>query len=87
MATPRLCTRCGSDRIITGATLRDYYGDTGTWSSPARLAVDAKPDALVFKDRSYGDLIMDICGACGHVDVRIENFKELYEKVSQSEGA
>jgi hypothetical protein len=29
-------------------------------------------------------LIMDICGACGHVDARVENFKELYEKFSQS---
>ena len=84
MANPRSCTRCGSDRIIPGATLRDHYGDMGTWSSSATLAVDAKPDALVFKDRSYADLIMDICGACGHVDARVENFKELYEKFSQS---
>jgi hypothetical protein len=37
------------------------------------------PEALIFKDRVYGRLKADICGDCGHVELRVENPGELYE--------
>lgn len=85
MTDPLRCSRCGSDKIITGGSLLDYYGDMGIRSSPAKVAVDGNPDAIVFKNRSYADLMLDICGACGHVDMSVEDFKELYEKFRESQ--
>jgi hypothetical protein len=87
MPNPLRCARCGSDKIIPTVSLRDYYGDTGTWSNTARVGVDGKPDAVVFKDRAYGDVTLDICGACGHADVSVANHEELYEKFRRSQDA
>lgn len=85
MSASLRCSRCGSDKVIPGASLRDYYGDTGTWSNAARVGVDGKPDAVVFKDRAYGDVRLNICGACGHADISVDNHEELYEKFVRSQ--
>jgi len=86
-AVAKTCLRCGSSKMISGASLRDHYGDLGMRSSPAQVAVDANPDAIVFKGRAYGDLILEICGACGHVEMTAENFAELYAQFRKSKEA
>jgi hypothetical protein len=72
----RRCSRCDSSKIIPNVRILDRteYGD-----SQLRLAIDANPDALIFKDRAYGHLTADICGDCGHVELKVDNPAELYE--------
>ncbi len=73
---PRPCPQCGSHQIIPQAQILDQ----GRQSDGLGYAmVDAHPEALIFKDRRYGRLIASICGQCGHVELRVENARRLYE--------
>jgi hypothetical protein len=62
----------------------DHYGDWGYWSDPAEVKVHGSPDALVFKDTVAGHLSVRICGECGHADLQVSNFRELFEKYDKS---
>jgi len=68
------CPKCGSSKIIPNARLleHDRFGEI-------QIVVYGNPEALLFKDRHYGRLTADICGACGHVELRVENPEELYD--------
>jgi hypothetical protein len=72
--------RCGSSKIISKVPLLDHYGDVGIFSSEACVEVHDQPGAWIFKDTITGKLTADICGECGHADLRVSNFRELYEK-------
>ena len=37
-----------------------------------------------FKDRMYGVLKADICGECGHVELRVANPRSLYQHYEKS---
>jgi RNA polymerase subunit RPABC4/transcription elongation factor Spt4 len=78
------CPRCGSDKLIPQVPLLDHYGDTGTWSDQAEVQVHGTPQAWVFKDTVAGKLSVRICGACGHAELQVSNFHELYEKYKAS---
>jgi hypothetical protein len=62
----------------------DHYGDTGCWLEQAEVKVQGAPQALVFKDTVAGKLSVRICGGCGHADLRVSNFRALYEKYEKS---
>ena len=51
-----------------------------------RVVVCGDPSALIFKDRLYGELKANICGDCGHVELRVANPKELYRHYRRSNG-
>jgi hypothetical protein len=53
---------------------------------PLELRVHGKPDAWVMKDTAEGQLSAEVCGACGHVELRVGNAAALYEKYQQSRG-
>jgi hypothetical protein len=75
------CPRCGSDKIIRDARLRDqgeYSDGTGY------IMVYGDPEAMIFKKTRFGKLSADICGQCGHVEFRVENPAELYEHYLKS---
>jgi len=44
-----------------------------------RVKIEGNPEAIFFKDRKYGNFTADICGNCGHVQLRIGNAAELYQ--------
>jgi hypothetical protein len=48
------------------------------------VVVFGDPGALVFKDRLYGELWADICGDCGHVELRVANPRQLYRHYRKS---
>lgn len=76
------CLRCGSSKIIPHVRVFDQ----GQYSNGGLLAVvDADPDALVFKDRLYDEITADICGDCGHVELKAEHPQELYEHLLRSQ--
>jgi hypothetical protein len=70
------CQRCGSSKLMRSVTVADKQGDAGV--GELQVVVDGVPDALIFKDRLYGKLKADICGECGHVELRVMNPRELY---------
>jgi hypothetical protein len=77
------CPKCGSTKIIPGVRIVDqgqYSGGT------LQVVIVGNPEALIFKDCRYGDLTADICAACGHVELRVENSEELYEHYRQAAG-
>ncbi len=70
------CPRCGSLKIIPGATIQDQ----GEYSSgKLRIVVYGDPGAMIFKDRLYGTLTAYVCGDCGHVELYVDNPDELYD--------
>jgi hypothetical protein len=76
MSTP--CVRCRSEKIMPGVPLRDSFGDVGAMHREAAVQVHANPEAWFFKDTAVAPLRADICGECGHVELRIDNYRELY---------
>jgi hypothetical protein len=76
----RVCVRCGSAKMIPDARMLNE----GVNGEP-QLVVDANPDALLFKDRLYGRILADICGNCGHVELRAADPERLYEHYRQSQ--
>jgi hypothetical protein len=80
------CPECGSSKVVPGVPLLDHYGDVGAFNKQAAVAVHGKPQAWMFKDTTLGALAADVCGECGHVVLRVSNFKELYAKYRTSQG-
>jgi hypothetical protein len=78
------CKRCGSDKVMTHVPLQDGYGDTGALKRPLEVHVHGDPDAWVFKDTVTGNVVANICGACGYTELETTNFRELYKKYRQA---
>jgi hypothetical protein len=78
-STARVCVKCRSAKMIPDARMLNE----GVNGEP-QLVVDANPDALIFKDRLYGQLVADVCGHCGHVELRALDPERLYEHYRQS---
>jgi hypothetical protein len=82
-AVPTECPRCGSTKIIPGVTILDQgEGSDGK----LQVVMFGSPEALIFKDRLYGELNADICGECGHVELRVANPLSLYQHYKKSRG-
>jgi hypothetical protein len=69
------CAKCGSERIIPHVPL------VGNFEHSTRLkaVVIGNPDALILRDPLFGEVYANICGQCGHMELRVENSEELYE--------
>ena len=77
-----VCPRCGSAKMMLGVTVRDQ----GEVDTTLKVVICGDPSALIFKDRLYGELKADICGDCGHVELRVVNPRELYRHHRKSLG-
>ena len=83
MTVPTECSHCGSSRIIPGVTIVDQgEGSDGK----LKAVLFGSPQAVIFKDRLYAEIKADICGHCGHVELRVTNPGELYEHYRKSRG-
>jgi hypothetical protein len=80
------CPRCGSHKIVPDVPLQDHYGNLGLVARPAEVAVQGEPGAWYLKDTATGPLSIEVCGECGHAELRVGNFRELYEKHLKSRG-
>jgi hypothetical protein len=47
------------------------------------LRIYGNPNALLFKDRLYSELRAEVCGECGHTELRVVNPREFYEKYQE----
>ncbi len=77
----RQCAKCGSTKIIPKVRVLDQGQHS---NGDLQVVVYGNPEALVFKDRLYGKLTADICGECGHVELRVENPAELFQHYRQT---
>jgi hypothetical protein len=73
----RRCARCGSATMIPNARILNAEGDV-------HVAVEGDPQAMIFKNRLCERLVADVCGDCGHVDLKVEHPRDLYEHYLQS---
>lgn len=78
---PRLCPRCGSSKIVPNARLVDRHEQL---SGGLQVVVEGDPTAMIFKDRLYARVTADICGECGHLELKAENAGDLYKHFRQS---
>jgi ribosomal protein S27AE len=77
------CPRCGSAKMMRGVTIYDY--DQGRYShGRLTVVVLGNPGAMIFQDRLYGEVKADICGRCGHIELRVVNPSELYRHYRKS---
>ena len=70
------CPKCGSKKIIPNARICDQNKN---YDQDLQLVVYGDPDAFIFKDRLFGKMTADICGECGHLELKVDNPRELYE--------
>jgi hypothetical protein len=80
----RECPRCGSTKLMFDVRILDQ----GQYSDGSlKVAVDGDPYALIFKDRLCSRLVADVCGECGHVELKVNEPRDLYEHYLQSKSA
>jgi hypothetical protein len=76
------CVRCGSLRVVPNAAIYDQ----GQHSDGKLYAVIVgNPEALLFRDRMFGEIRADICGDCGHVEFHALHAARLYQHYLQSQ--
>ena len=75
------CIKCRSSKIIPDVTVCDQGQNS---DGKLKVVLFGNPDALVFKDRRYGEVKADICGDCGHIELRVCDPRELYEHCLKS---
>ena len=74
----RDCLRCGSDKIITGVNVVSFASGE---LAAGRLELMALEDheRMLFMGRQ-ARLTADVCGNCGHVELRAENVRGLPQR-------
>ena len=65
------CPDCNSQKIIKSAKALDRGDANG--NHIMQIAVDEKPDALIFKQRNYSTIKAEVCGDCGFIQFYAEN--------------
>jgi hypothetical protein len=70
------CAKCGSTKIIPDAQIFDQgqYSD-----GHLKVVVAEDPEAWVFKGNKLTALRAQVCGECGHAELRVEDPHLLYE--------
>jgi predicted nucleic-acid-binding Zn-ribbon protein len=82
---PMTCKHCGSDKIIPSVPLLDAYGEVGGLTKQQEVRVQGNPGAWVFKETATGNLMANICGACGYTELYATNHQELFDAYQRSQ--
>jgi len=72
------CLRCRSTKIFPAASVYSPGGDS------LRAEVHTKPQAAVFRGTQIRKLAARICGECGHVELVLDNARELWTMYQQN---
>ena len=81
VATRTECPNCGSTKLIRDVTLAAQSGDA---AGTLEAVVFGHPRALFFKNRESSEIRADICGTCGHTQLRVVDPGRLYEHYRDS---
>ena len=76
MTKNKTCTKCNSNKIIQGVKIIDY--SHGNIKRNLSLEID-KTKNLFHKKSVSSDILSDICGNCGNVELNVINYKKLWE--------
>ncbi len=77
MTETDVCAKCRSAQVMPKVRIMDrghYSGDAGDLT----LVLYEDPEALIFKGTHEGSLSARVCGACGYVELFLQNPQELY---------
>jgi uncharacterized OB-fold protein len=70
------CEKCGSEKIIPDVRVVDR--------GYLKAVLYGESVGFFFKERVYGQLKADICGECGHAELKADNPQHLWRKYQQS---
>lgn len=70
-----VCSKCGSSKIINQARIVDYAH--GNVKKDLSVQIQTT-DNIVFNKFEKGQLIANICGSCGKVELSVSNPQELW---------
>jgi hypothetical protein len=78
------CHICQSDNIIPDVQILDQgqYSD-----QKLKVGIDTKPQAILMKGWVRSELKAWICGECGHVELYVDNPRDLYKAYLQKQDA
>lgn len=77
------CPRCNSDKIARGVRFMDYK-DVNS-AGDAMLEIRENPGALLFYNSMRFEMVADVCGECGNVELRVKNPRELWESYGRQQ--
>ena len=69
------CPECGSENSILNAIAIDRGADNTNMGF--KVAIDEDPDAFIFKQRTYSEVDVNICGECGHIRFYARDLQSL----------
>jgi predicted nucleic-acid-binding Zn-ribbon protein len=75
----KTCPKCNSNKIAKAMVLDRADGGN------IQVAIDAQPNAMVFKDRRTSDVFAKVCGECGFLEFYAEKPRTLYQSYLRSE--
>ena len=82
-STDLKCGKCGSAQVVPRARVIDR-GDYSADSGNIGVAVARRPHALIFKNSELADVYARVCGACGFVELFIDEPAEIYAAHEES---
>ncbi|MCG8652101.1 MAG: hypothetical protein MI861_19840 [Pirellulales bacterium] len=75
------CAVCGSKKIIPNVRVNDYRQHR---AGQLQLVVHGDPEAWLHKDSEFGTITAQVCGDCGHLELKVDNPRQLYDKYRKS---
>jgi predicted nucleic-acid-binding Zn-ribbon protein len=72
------CVKCGCADIIQRARVEAPQSD-GLGNREVRIRVDARPEALLFREAAYSALRASVCPACGYMEFYATDAEELQQ--------
>jgi len=77
------CKKCDSVKIIRDSKITDF----GHANIKKNLSIHIKEtDSMFFNKSVKGEILADICGSCGNIDLKISNPKELWDAYLKGKG-
>ena len=75
------CEKCGSEKIIPDLQIYDQGQHSDT---KLQVAFAGNPQATFFKEWVWGELRADICGVCGHTEIKATDPHILWKRYQES---
>jgi predicted nucleic-acid-binding Zn-ribbon protein len=76
------CAKCGSEKIIPNAQVRDRFG-RGV-ADDLEIEVKGDPKALLFTEAYRATAYARICAGCGHIELYTDHTQGLWEAYQDS---
>lgn len=75
------CRKCGSTKIMKDTVISDFVDYGASQNLSVRIQ---KTDRAFFNQYAKAEIVSDICGNCGHMELKVANPKELWDAYSKN---